>query len=79
MPVREAIWALGDSIHATQNRDREAEIAALTRLEHVLTRKDALYYLPDDRDIHCNGARPVPLVAYLIQVVTVSHSHERKR
>jgi len=56
--------ALGDAMCA-QNRDHRAEIAALTRVEHVLARADALHYLPDDRDIHRHGALPVPLVAHL--------------
>jgi hypothetical protein len=54
--------ALGDAMRA-QNRDHRTEIAALTRIEHVLPRADALHYLPDDRDVHRHGALPVPLVA----------------
>jgi hypothetical protein len=69
---------LGDAVRA-QNRDRCAEIAALARVEHVLARKNALYYFPDNRDVHCHGARPVPLVARLLWVVTFSHSYERTR
>jgi len=69
--------SLGDAVRA-QNRDRHAEIAALTRVEHVPARKDALHYLPDDWDVHCHGALPVPLVARLIWMVTVGQSHIRE-
>jgi len=51
-----------------QNR---AEVAALTCVEHVLTRANALYYLPDGRDVHCHGVRPVPLVARRSLMITI--------
>ena len=59
---------------SAQNRNYCAEVAALTCIEHVLARTDALYYLPDGRDVHCHGALPVPLVARLSWVVIVGQS-----
>jgi hypothetical protein len=44
-----------------QSRDHEAEIAALSRVEHLRPRADALHYLPDGPDIHRHGALPVSL------------------
>jgi hypothetical protein len=48
-----------------QKRNYCAEVAALACVEYVLARANALYYLPDGRDVHCHGALPVPLVARL--------------
>jgi hypothetical protein len=61
---------LGNAVGA-QNRNHRAEIAAPASVEYVLAREDALHYLPDDRDAHCHGALPVPLVARPSRVVTV--------
>lgn len=55
---------LGKALRA-ENPGHGAELAALTCIEHVLARADALHYLPDDRDVHSHGALPVPLVARL--------------
>jgi hypothetical protein len=68
---------LGDAMSA-QNRDHRAEITPLTCVEHVLARADALHHFPEGRDVHRHGVLPVPLVARLSWMVTVSQLHMKR-
>jgi hypothetical protein len=48
-------------------------------IDAIIWQTGTAQLLPRRQAVHCHGARPVPLVARLMCVVTVSRSHERTR